>query len=98
MMVLWCGEARVLLGPLISLDRWSEVFSLWVAYKHSEEDDFGAEFDDFFDLSLKMMEVEVNLEFFRCLNLDSWSNEDLNDVWEDKLNGSDANLLSFFLE
>ena len=27
--------------------------------------------DDFFDLSLKIVEVKVNLEFFRCLNFDS---------------------------
>ena len=47
------------------------------------------------DLSLKMRDVELNLESFRCSNFDSHVglNEDSNDARRFKLAISDANLL-----
>ena len=48
--------------------------------------------------SLKMIDVEVNLEFFRCSNFDSYVdlNEDSKDVRRFELTISDANLLTCF--
>ena len=56
------------------------------------DDIFEVELDDISDLSLKIVDVEVNLEFLRFMNLDSESilNEDLDDVCEDKLKVSDV--------
>ena len=47
-----------------------------------------------------MMNVEMNLEFFRCLILDSWPilNKDSDNVCEDKLKVSYAKLFPSILE
>ena len=64
------------------------------------DDIFEVEVDAVVDLSLKMMDVEMNLEFFRWSNLDSQSvlNEHPDDACEDKLKVSDEKTSSLILE
>ena len=102
-MILDEGKSRVLLNPKISslkLDdgessfKWCE----WVELVFNEDwwdGIFEVELNVDADLSLKMRDVEMNLESFRCSNFDSHVdlNEGSNDVRRCEFVISDANLL-----
>ena len=77
LMFLWLGEARVLSGPLISLDRWSdESFEEWqrdldkvkVSFPKMRLGSWKEELELRLGWEVKTFLVEANLEEWRCEN------------------------------